>query len=168
VGRTCDPVQERVMASGMPVHDCSVLTLDGWHASRLYLDVSRPFGLEHICTAPIVDGATVVGSLHVARSDANHPFDHDDLLAMAMLAAQVSVMVAQHRDRTTAALPMHLTGRQVDIVRLVSIGLANKEIGARLGISENTVKKVLKDVFRSAAVTSRAELSSLCARAGLL
>lgn len=51
-----------------------------------------------------------------------------------------------------------LTEREVEIARLAAEGCSNREIGARLFISENTVKKYLKSVFEKLGVSSRSLL----------
>lgn len=51
--------------------------------------------------------------------------------------------------------PPKLTERELEIARLAAEGLTNKEIGARLYISENTVKKQLKRIFEKLGITSR-------------
>ncbi len=48
-----------------------------------------------------------------------------------------------------------LTDRERQICYCVHDGLSNKEIGAKLLISENTVKSALKSVFRKLEITSR-------------
>lgn len=51
-----------------------------------------------------------------------------------------------------------LTGRELEVARLAAEGQTNKEIGARLYISENTVKKQLKTIFEKLGIGSRALL----------
>lgn len=51
-----------------------------------------------------------------------------------------------------------LTARQHEIVRLVAEGLSNKEIGDRMDISENGVKRHLASLFAKYGVESRAAL----------
>lgn len=46
-----------------------------------------------------------------------------------------------------------LTKRQVQVLKLVSFGLGNKEIGAKLYITEETVKTHLKETFRRLGVS---------------
>jgi DNA-binding NarL/FixJ family response regulator len=48
-----------------------------------------------------------------------------------------------------------LSGREEEVLRLVARGLANKQIGAELGISERTVKAHLGSIFRHLGVTDR-------------
>jgi len=48
-----------------------------------------------------------------------------------------------------------LTQRERDVLRLVSLGLANKQIAVRLGIGVSTVKTHLSSVFQQIGVTDR-------------
>lgn len=64
--------------------------------------------------------------------------------------------------------PEHLTERELDVLGLVVEGLSNKEIAARLDISENTVKFHLKNIVEKLHVHSRAELAVRAVREGLL
>ncbi|HEX4884085.1 MAG TPA: response regulator transcription factor [Casimicrobiaceae bacterium] len=50
-----------------------------------------------------------------------------------------------------------LTGRRVEVLRLLSRGLSNKEIARELGISEGTVKVHLLGVFRLLGVRNRTQ-----------
>ena len=48
-----------------------------------------------------------------------------------------------------------MSPRELEVLRLVATGLANKQIGRRLGISERTVKAHLGRVFRQLGVADR-------------
>ncbi len=48
-----------------------------------------------------------------------------------------------------------LSGREQEVLALVAKGLANKQIGRRLGIAERTVKAHLGKVFKTIGVTDR-------------
>ncbi|HVD04537.1 MAG TPA: BREX system ATP-binding domain-containing protein [Gemmatimonadaceae bacterium] len=54
-----------------------------------------------------------------------------------------------------------LTGRELEIVRLVASRKSNKEIGTALGISPRTVSTHLSNIFEKMSVTSRAELADV-------
>jgi DNA-binding CsgD family transcriptional regulator/tetratricopeptide (TPR) repeat protein len=60
-----------------------------------------------------------------------------------------------------------LTGREVDVARLVAARKSNKEIAASLGISPRTVSTHLSSIFVKLEVTSRGELADVARRQGL-
>jgi len=61
-----------------------------------------------------------------------------------------------------------LTGRELDVLQLLAYGKSNKEIGAKLFISEFTVKGHLRNVFTKLNVLSRTEAISVATRRGLI
>ena len=60
-----------------------------------------------------------------------------------------------------------LTRREEEIVIFCAEGLQNKEIGLRLGISDNTVRAHLAKIFKRFDLTSRGEMQALVRRLGL-
>jgi DNA-binding NarL/FixJ family response regulator len=60
-----------------------------------------------------------------------------------------------------------LTGRERQVLRLVSQGLTNKEIAKNLFITTNTVKRHLKSIFEKLGVNTRAAASSRAIRMGV-
>jgi DNA-binding NarL/FixJ family response regulator len=60
-----------------------------------------------------------------------------------------------------------LTPREADVLRLVRLGLANKQIGRRLGISERTVKAHLTSAFQRIGVVDRTQAAIWAERHGL-
>jgi DNA-binding NarL/FixJ family response regulator len=62
----------------------------------------------------------------------------------------------------------HLTSRESEVLRLVSMGLGNKEVAARLAISEHTVKFHISSILGKLHAASRTEAVSLGIRRGLI
>jgi DNA-binding NarL/FixJ family response regulator len=60
-----------------------------------------------------------------------------------------------------------LTPRETDVLRLVRLGLANKQIARRLGISERTVKAHLTSAFQRIGVADRTQAALWVERHGL-
>ena len=58
-----------------------------------------------------------------------------------------------------------LSKRELDVVRLVAEGLANKDIAFRLGLSEHTVRNYLFHIFDKLGVSTRVELVLHCLEA---
>jgi two-component system NarL family response regulator len=61
-----------------------------------------------------------------------------------------------------------LTGRELDVLTLLADGMSNKEIGARLFITETTVKSHLRAIFSKLDVLSRTEAVTAANRRGLI
>jgi DNA-binding NarL/FixJ family response regulator len=61
-----------------------------------------------------------------------------------------------------------LTGREIEVLTLLAHGSSNKEIAAKLFISETTVKGHLRNVFAKLNVLSRTEATSTALRRGLI
>ena len=61
-----------------------------------------------------------------------------------------------------------LSARELEVLRMLSEGLANKQIAARLGISEHTVKFHVGSVFTKLGASTRAEAVMIGARQGLI
>jgi DNA-binding NarL/FixJ family response regulator len=54
---------------------------------------------------------------------------------------------------------MRLTTREKHVLELLREGAANKEIAARLGISQSTIKIHLRNMFRKTQSTNRTQLA---------
>ena len=67
-----------------------------------------------------------------------------------------------------AALPGGLSPREVEVLRLVAAGRSNREIGAVLFISPNTVANHVRSILQKTRAANRAEATAYAARHGLL
>jgi len=77
----------------------------------------------------------------------------------------------RHADTTDGRVeptPDRLTDRELEVLRLVTAGLRNKEIAARLGVSENTAKFHLRNILEKLHAGSRTELATRALREGLV
>jgi two-component system, NarL family, nitrate/nitrite response regulator NarL len=61
-----------------------------------------------------------------------------------------------------------LTPREKEVLELLALGLSNREIATRLGISFHTVKFHVNSILGKLGAASRAEVVAIAARAGLL
>lgn len=96
------------------------------------------------------------------------------LAAIRRLAAGEAVLppesVARVLDEFAKAnpTPQQLTKRETEILSLVAQGLGNKEIAARLHISENTVKTHVRHILEKLSLSNRAEAAAYAVRIGLI
>jgi len=68
----------------------------------------------------------------------------------------------------TSGRPSGLTAREVEVLRLLTDGLANKQIASRLGISSKTVSNHVEHVYTKLGVTNRAGATLQAMRLGVL
>lgn len=67
------------------------------------------------------------------------------------ISPSVAALLAQHTPRVT------LTPREMDVLKLIAKGLRNKEIGAALNITEETVKIHVKNLLGKLGVLDRTQ-----------
>lgn len=93
------------------------------------------------------------------------------------LSPSIAMRVLQHfrRDEAHAACAapiddsdVHLTEREVDILRLIGKGYKAAEIATLLSITLNTVNTYVRDVYRKLGISSRAEAALEASRRGLI
>lgn len=61
------------------------------------------------------------------------------------------------RQRSSPDSPAKMSEREVEVLRLVAAGMANKHIARELGIAERTVKAHLTSIFQRIGVTDRTQ-----------
>jgi DNA-binding CsgD family transcriptional regulator len=80
---------------------------------------------------------------------------------------QLRALGSRPPQRAVAPGMAGLTGRELEIVRLVAERRSNKEIGTALDISSRTVSTHLSNIFAKLGVTSRGELTDYARSAGI-
>jgi HD-GYP domain-containing protein (c-di-GMP phosphodiesterase class II) len=83
-------------------------------------------------------------------------------------AAAAVLSAAGHRATRRPARPAGLTGREVEVLRLLARGLSNKEIGERLGISRKTAGHHVEHIYLKTGTANRALASLFAANHGLI
>jgi two-component system nitrate/nitrite response regulator NarL len=69
--------------------------------------------------------------------------------------------VSEQRNAVTETALTVLTDRERQIMRLVSGGLSNKEIGRQLNITDGTIKQHLHHIYQKLAISNRTVLAAL-------
>src|SRR6266566_1294092 len=98
-----------------------------------------------------------------------------DVLARLEATAELSGTREEMRERGVRPPPRTistgaagLTGREIEIARMVATRKSNKEIGGALQISSRTVSTHLSNIFVKLSVGSRGELADFVRQNGLL
>jgi DNA-binding CsgD family transcriptional regulator/tetratricopeptide (TPR) repeat protein len=84
------------------------------------------------------------------------------------LRARGDLRIPRGPSRATAANPAGLTGRQLEVLRLLAAGQSNVEIAARLSLSPKTVDHHVSALLAKLAVGSRRQAAAAARRLGIV
>lgn len=158
--RALEPYLERLRTSHLPIADENItaditreLVRSGYTGDPVFmfvLPLLEPGG---------VFGMMVCGSLRAHTDEMRR--------TLMIVAHHASVRLAQLGVRRVRepSIASRLTSRQLEVAQLAARGRTNAGIGDALDMSENTVKKHLKDIFERLGVETRAELATVLLRA---
>jgi pimeloyl-ACP methyl ester carboxylesterase/DNA-binding CsgD family transcriptional regulator len=119
-------------------------------------------------TVPIARGRELAALLPNARfvpltGDSHLPYRDDQRELFRALAGFLHGDVPAAADDASP-----LTSRETEVLRLVSIGMSNREIATTLVLSEHTVHRHVANILRKLAQSSRAGAATQAARAGMI
>ena len=91
------------------------------------------------------------------------------LMGVPALSPSIARRIMDHFSSTAPAhtLECTLTGRETDVLALISRGLRNSEVAEILGLSPTTVASYIKNIYQKLGISSRAEASWHALRMGL-
>ena len=131
--------------------------------------------IEVIALTSVLDDSSVVGAVRAgAIGYLLKDTEADDLCRAIKAAAagqvQLSPKAAARLMREVRApdSPEALTEREVDVLRLVAQGQANKQIASNLRIGEKTVKTHVSNILAKLGVPSRTQAALYAVRIGLV
>lgn len=90
------------------------------------------------------------------------------MISPSMASKLVSEFVGAAKKEEVPESGSNLTDRELEILRLVAKGHSNREIGARLDVSENTVKKHMRNILDKVHTRTRVEAALYAVREGLI
>jgi DNA-binding CsgD family transcriptional regulator len=83
------------------------------------------------------------------------------------LGERAGVLLGELAAPAAPAWPAGLTGREVEVLRLIAAGRSNRAIAEALYISPNTVLRHVSNIFAKTGVANRAEAAAYATRQGL-
>jgi DNA-binding NarL/FixJ family response regulator len=132
-------------------------------------------GVEIVALTSVLEDDLVVvavkaGAIGYLLKDARGPELKDAIRAAAAGRVHLSPQAAARllREVRSPEPPETLTERETEVLRLVSLGLANKEIARRLGIGEGTVKTHVSNLLGKLGLQSRTQAALHAVRMGLV
>jgi DNA-binding NarL/FixJ family response regulator len=91
-----------------------------------------------------------------------------DQQIVGVLGSALNSNAGLQEARSPAEWPAGLSGREVEVLRLVSRGMTRRQIAQRLTISENTVRHHLSHVYDKTGTTNRVSATLFAMEQGLL
>jgi two-component system, NarL family, response regulator LiaR len=147
--------------------------LDGL-AATIQLRQELP-DVEILALTSVQDDNTVAalinaGAMGYLLKDTEAPELAQAIKAAAAGQVQLSPQVAERLagEVPLPGSPEHLTERETEVLRLLAVGLSNKEIGQTLGIAEKTVKSHVSSILGKLNVLSRTQAAMQAVRMGLV
>ena len=94
-----------------------------------------------------------------------HVINGETYIQPSMIPLLNSKMVQRDHEKVKIDL---LTKRELEVLKLLSVGLYNKEIGKKLEISERTVKNHISSIFKKIEVTDRTQAAVFAIKNNLI
>lgn len=183
------------IVQSVPEFELAGEAVDGLDAIAQY-ERLRPDVMTLDLRMPGMDGLQVVerilGEHPAARILVMTVFDHEEDVARSVRSGAMGyILKAAPRDQIVEAIARvargerwfpdfvavrlatrlradHLTPREQQVLELLRVGISNKEIARRLGLTESTVKSHVKEVLNKLGALSRTEAVTIALRRGLL
>lgn len=92
-------------------------------------------------------------------------YEGDKFIQPSLIPLLNSKLIARDLD---AERLEQLSKREIEVLKLVAVGMFNKEIGVELGISERTVKNHLSSIFKKIDSSDRTQTAVFAIRNGLV
>jgi len=147
--------------------------LDGVEATRV-IRRSLP-EVQVLALTSVVESGSVVDALRAgAVGYLLKDGKADELPALVRAAATGQIQLAPKvaacvvQEVRAPQRPDALSSREVDVLRLLGAGLANKQIGLELAISEKTVKAHVSGILGKLGLESRTQAALEASRRGLI
>ena len=106
------------------------------------------------------DAADVLSAIYAA---------YDGLVLLSTATADsLAGVFGDHLAEVDDELSEEITSRETEVLRMLAEGLVNKDIAARLGISEHTVKFHISSILDKLGASTRTEAVTLGIRRGLI
>ena len=92
-------------------------------------------------------------------------YEGDKFIQPSLIPLLNSKLIARNLD---AERLEQLSKREIEVLKLVAVGMFNKEIGVELGISERTVKNHFSSIFKKIDSSDRTQAAVFAIRNGLV
>jgi ATP/maltotriose-dependent transcriptional regulator MalT len=151
-GRWADA--ERHFELGLAMNDRIGAIVAREHTRRDYADMLAKRGAAG-------DRARAAAFLDTAES-------HASSLGLIAVGRRIALTRQRLADAPIKAMPDNLTGRELDVLRLLAIGRGNADIALALAIGQSTVATHVHNILTKTGCANRTEAAAYAVRLGLL
>jgi len=154
------------------VRDTDLLAEEERVKTPRYRKCYLPYKLHYGLDMSIADNNQLLGALSLYRSPDMGDFSEEELFMLEMIGDHLNARFYREYSKRESGNDSDelilglvsdygLTGREVEVLRLVFHDMNNEEIAERLCISYNTLKKHMQNLYRKLGASSRWELMSV-------
>lgn len=145
--------------------------------SLFYQDYLKAFDLIHVAGIVIANNETFLGTATFYKSAQGGDFDHRDMYILELFVPHLKRKFENERRKGLGKegnspfllkYGYQLTNREIEIMGLLLYGYSNGEIGLRLKIATNTVKKHISNIYSKLDVENRPQLVRFIILRGLV
>lgn len=135
----------------------------------MFKKIYKPMNLHYCAGINMVFNNILLGNASIFRHKENKNFTKRDLDILEYIQPHLTYRIYQIHPQSKNQLSVrsaigdehNLTPREVDIIGLICRGLSNNEIGQRLFISDDTVKKHIYHIYKKMNIRSRTKLINI-------
>ncbi len=91
--------------------------------------------------------------------------DGENFIQPSLIPALNAKMIEKNEDSVKLE---NLTSREIEVLKLLAVGMYNKEVAEMLDISERTVKNHVSNIFKKLNVTDRTQAAVFAIRNGIV
>lgn len=143
---------------------------DDWETARMHLSAAQSIAKRESLAPEFARSLLARATVDLAQGGQENMVHAEELLREAVALfeelgmsysaqytrSRLSAISSRTGRRVHAALPAHLTEREVAVLKLVAQGESNRQIAHELGLSEKTVTNHLTHIFNKTACDNRA------------
>ncbi|MEG1491273.1 MAG: LuxR C-terminal-related transcriptional regulator [Oscillospiraceae bacterium] len=148
--------------------DSQIITHEARKKTTIYQRWMKPMGVYYSMGSTLYDNGILYGSITLFR-DETQDFSDEDVYVLQILNEHISANLSclypngirkslAYKSDSAITEKYHVTVRENEIIALIFKGLSNREIGEKLFITENTVKKHVNTIFHKLNVSTRTQL----------
>jgi len=148
--------------------DTDIISNDNRKNSEMYLKFIKPQKLDMGCGIIVTQEGEVKALINLLRIEGDSNISDYEMSILDTFRPHLEKNILHYYERSKSSCIeddyldkkkiFHLSGREVEIAKLISEGYSNNEIGETFNISPSTVKKHISNIFKKTGVNRRIQL----------